>query len=89
MFTQLTAWDQLSDTSDMVRVDAGAGFVELGRNKEGKLIAFGDVVAKKTIVLSRTGREVLTPGHGRGTTKALSIKKRNQDFVSSFRRCHD
>ena len=72
----------------MVRVSAGAGFVEFGRNKEGELLACGDVVDSKRVIQSGTGREVLTPSHGGGTTQGLSIKKRNQDFVASLRRCH-
>lgn len=82
------AREQLSDTSDVVRVSAGAGFVEFGRNKEGELLACGDVVDSKRVIQSGTGREVLTPSHGGGTTQGLSIKKRNQDFVASLRRCH-
>lgn len=84
----LTARDHLSDTSNVIRIGASTGLVEFGCNKEGELLACGDVVDNKRIVLSRTGREILTPGHRGGTTQGLSIEKRNQDFVAGLRRCH-
>ena len=61
----------------MVRIGTGAGFVEFGGNKEGETLPCGKVIDSKRVVLSRTGGEVLTPGHGGGTTQGLGTKKRN------------
>lgn len=86
MSVWLTASEQLCYAGDMVRIGSGAGFVVFGSDKEGERLASGHVVGGQGVVLSRTGRKILTPGHG--GRLGLSIKEGDQDFIASLRGRH-